>query len=651
MRKLVSILIGILLLSALSSLFSSPNPVEAESKANPIQIYVETPLKTRYVSEPVVFSANFSYGEAALGSLRLFDEKSVETPYQILEAQYYPNTHYYSYAKILILTDVSSSMNRSYTLKYSPKTTTPPDYTQASDLILREIKFKNGTKDLVVANSYLKAVFRVNPTLGLYALYDLSSGLNESLIPPSWSFASPCIMVNNTWLSIKDMKNLALSIKVNGSLMVEISMSGFYPGVLVERVFRFYANSRFFDFETAFTPIEGSDITALSPFNTMYKREFYQTVILSDSSILPLASIPYVKSFKAGNWSALAGPRGGIWLTIEPRDILTCLIVQTDIPGCYMITYLADHMKLVEGQDSTFKGRVMLLPEQFDLKTLENEFLRFKTSPIVKVKTPMALIKAQGPSQTILGNILMINLDVVALKDLNDLVLDASYGSGLECLSKAVYRSSLPARSIWTTRWLFQAKAEGTYNIEFALSTWNETFVATYPVKVLLPVIAPSVNVTFFASDYDGETVIKDVMLKLVSPAGITLNLPIGSSGNASTKIQMGQYEWYVYDGNQTIGKGVVEIFRPENITLRTWLCDFNVVTLSSDGSPLAGVLAILRSLGMNITKEYVRLSGSSGLIRFNDIINGSYNLKILGWQGELIENTTVTIQKDELSR
>ncbi|MEM2849723.1 MAG: carboxypeptidase-like regulatory domain-containing protein, partial [Candidatus Bathyarchaeia archaeon] len=45
------------------------------------------------------------------------------------------------------------------------------------------------------------------------------------------------------------------------------------------------------------------------------------------------------------------------------------------------------------------------------------------------------------------------------------------------------------------------------------------------------------------------------------------------------------------------------------------------------------------------------RLSGSSGLIRFNDIINGSYNLKILGWQGELIENTTVTIQKDELSR
>jgi hypothetical protein len=113
----------------------------------------------------------------------------------------------------------------------------------------------------------------------------------------------------------------------------------------------------------------------------------------------------------------------------------------------------------------------------------------------------------------------------------------------------------------------------------------------------------------------------------------------------------MGRYEWYAYDGNQTIGKGIVDIFRPENITLRTWLCDFNIMVLSSDGSPLAGVLAILKALNMNISKEYVRLSGSNGLIRFSDIINGSYNLKILGWQGELIENTTVTIQKDEMYR
>jgi hypothetical protein len=230
-------------------------------------------------------------------------------------------------------------------------------------------------------------------------------------------------------------------------------------------------------------------------------------------------------------------------------------------------------------------------------------------------------------------------------------MLNASYGSGLECLSKAFYHSTLPARSIWTTRWIFRGKAEGLYNIEFTLTTWNETFVVVYPVKVLLPVIAPSVNVTFFVSDYDGESIIRDVTLKLLSPAGIALNLPIGSSGNVSTKIQMGRYEWYAYDGNQTIGKGIVDIFRPENITLRTWLCDFNIMVLSSDGSPLAGVLAILKALNMNISKEYVRLSGSNGLIRFSDIINGSYNLKILGWQGELIENTTVTIQKDEMYR
>jgi hypothetical protein len=650
LRRLVSALIGILLLSTVLSAISSPKHVAAESKSSLIKVYVETPLKLKYVSEPVVFSANFSYGEAALGSLRLLDESGVEVPYQILEAQYYPNTQYYSYAKILILTDVTSSMNRSYTLKYSPEATTPPNYTEKSDLKLLRVVVGNETR-LIVKNNYIQAVFIENSPLCLYALYDLASGLNESLIPSSWSFASPCVMVNNTWLTPIDMGKVNTTVSVNGSLCVEIRVKGSYPGVLVERVFRFYANSRFFDFETAFKPTEGSEITALSPFNTMYRKESYQTVILSDGSILPLTSISYARSFKAGNWSALEGFHGGIWLSIGPRDALTHLIVQTDIPGYYMITYIADHMRLVKGQDFAFKGRIMLLPEYFDLKTLENEFLRFETSPIVKVKTPMALIRTQGPSQTILGNILTINLDVVALKDLSDLMLNASYGSGLECLSKAFYHSTLPARSIWTTRWIFRGKAEGLYNIEFTLTTWNETFVVVYPVKVLLPVIAPSVNVTFFVSDYDGESIIRDVTLKLLSPAGIALNLPIGSSGNVSTKIQMGRYEWYAYDGNQTIGKGIVDIFRPENITLRTWLCDFNIMVLSSDGSPLAGVLAILKALNMNISKEYVRLSGSNGLIRFSDIINGSYNLKILGWQGELIENTTVTIQKDEMYR
>ncbi|MEM3792057.1 MAG: hypothetical protein QXH47_01920, partial [Candidatus Bathyarchaeia archaeon] len=139
MKKPVNILIGILLLSTLLPAASILSSVLAGSETNPIRVYVETPLKLKYVSEPVVFSANFSYGEAGLGSLRVLDENGFEIPYQILEAQYYPNTQYYSYAKILILTDVSSSMNRSYTLKYTPQITTPPDYAERSDLILREV--------------------------------------------------------------------------------------------------------------------------------------------------------------------------------------------------------------------------------------------------------------------------------------------------------------------------------------------------------------------------------------------------------------------------------------------------------------------------------------------------------------------------------
>jgi len=615
----------------------------------PMKIIISAPRDIKYVSEPVVFSANFSYGEAALGSLRLLDENGVEVPYQILEAQYYPNTQYYSYAKILILTDVTSSMNRSYTLKYSPETTTPPNYAKTSDLILHEIKFKNGTKDLIVENSYLKAVFRINPTLGLYALYDLSSGLNESLIPSSWSFASPCIMINNTWLSVKDMENLALSIKVNGSLMVEISMSGSYPGVLVERVFRFYANSRFFDFETTFKPTEGLSITALSPFNTMYRKGIFKTLILSNGSSIDLSLVKDFSSFNPGNWSALADFNGGIFVTILPTDLLGRLIVGTSIPDNDVVMYLIDPSKISSSISLTFKTRVSLFKGPPDVKTLDGEYIKYVTPLIVKVSLPKVLFNVDGPRQVNIYDEFVITVRVTIQSELYYVLLNASYGSGLECLSKAVYRSTLPAKSIWTTRWIFRGKAEGLYNIEFTLTTWNETFVVVYPVKVSLPVIAPSVNITFLVSDYDGESIVRGVTLKLLSPAGIALNLPIGPSGNVSTKIQMGRYEWYVYDGNQTIGRGIVEIFRPENITLKTWLYDFNIMVLSSDGSPLAGVLAILKSLKMNVSKEYVRLSGSNGLIRFDNVINGSYNLKILGWQGELIENTTVTIQKDEL--
>jgi len=614
----------------------------------PMKIIISAPRDIRYVSEPVVFSANFSYGEAALCSLRLLDENGVEVPYQILEAQYYPNTQYYSYAKILILTDVTSSMNRSYILKYSPETTTPPNYTEKSDLRLLRVVVGNVTH-LIVKNSYVQAVFIENSPLCLYALYDLSSSLNESLIPSSWSFASPCIMINNTWLTPIDMGKVNTTVSVNGSLCVEIRVNGSYPGVLVERIFRFYANSRFFDFETSFKPIRSLNITALSPFNTMYRKGIFKTLILSNGSSIDLSSVKEFSSFNPGNWSALADFNGGVFVTILPTELLGRLIVGTSIPDNDVVTYLVDPSKVSSSISLTFKTRVFLFKGSPDVKTLDGEYIKYVTPLIVKVSLPKVLFNVDGPRQVNIYDEFVITVRAIIQSELYHVLLNASYGSGLECLSKAVYRSTLPAKSIWTTRWIFRGKAEGLYNIEFTLTTWNETLVVVYPVKVSLPVIAPSVNVTFFVSDYDGESIIRDVTLKLLSPAGIALNLPIGSSGNVSTKIQMGRYEWYAYDGNQTIGKGVVEIFRPENITLKTWLYDFNIMVLSSDGSPLAGVLAILKSLSMSISKEYVRLSGSNGLIRFSDIINGSYNLKILGWQGELIENTTVTIQKDEL--
>ena len=222
--RLVSILIAIILLTQLAPLAPF---ITAEAKPlenGEIPIRVGAPIDVKYISEPVVFPVYFSYGEAGSGSIRILDERGLEIPYQILEERFYEGTKYYSYAKILILTDVEKKLNRSYIVKYSSKPSEAPPY-MPSDLKVWRTPAKNGTWDVIVENSYLRAVFKGNSSLGLYRLYNLESGLNESLVSPFWSFASPCVMVDGRWFTPLDMKRFNMSVTVNGSLMVEVVFS------------------------------------------------------------------------------------------------------------------------------------------------------------------------------------------------------------------------------------------------------------------------------------------------------------------------------------------------------------------------------------------------------------------------------------------
>ncbi|RJS74759.1 hypothetical protein CW710_00905 [Candidatus Bathyarchaeota archaeon] len=220
------------------------------------------------------------------------------------------------------MTDVEKKLNRSYTVRYSSEPSEVPPYNVSSDLKVWRTPAKNGTWDVIVENSYLRAVFKGNSSLGLYRLYNLVSGLNESITSPFWSFASPCVMVDGRWFTPLDMKDFNLTVTVNGSLMVEVTVNGSLPGFKIERKFRFYPHSKFFEFETTFIPVESVNVELLSPFNTIYPRAFFYQLLLSDGSSIDLSSVSGSRSFDPGNWSMLVGPYGNVYVTIKPEALL-----------------------------------------------------------------------------------------------------------------------------------------------------------------------------------------------------------------------------------------------------------------------------------------------------------------------------------------
>ncbi|RLI23740.1 hypothetical protein DRO57_08280, partial [Candidatus Bathyarchaeota archaeon] len=551
-------------------------------------------------------------------------------------------------AKILILTDVEKKLNRSYIVKYSSKPSEAPPY--MTDLKVWRTPAKNGTWDVIVENSYLRAVFKGISFLGLYRIYNLESGLNESLVSPFWSFASPCVMVDGRWFTPLDMKDFNMSVTVNGSLMVEVTVNGSLPGFKVMRRFRFYPYSKFFEFETTFIPVETVNVELLSPFNTIYPRTLFYRLLLSDGSSLDLPSVSGGRSFDPGNWSMLVGPYGSIYVTMKPEAKLNRLVVETGVPGYYIVTYLAELEKAFE-EPLVFEGRVVLFDEVPSLEESNCAYLAYKTPPVVKVKTPIALLRAVGPEYAKLGEPFYITLYATALKDLEQVCVNASVDRrALVCLSEPACRDSLCSGCTWETTWVFRGLTEGVHKIWFMVSTLNDSVSIGYTINLVIPSLRPSVNVTFIVTDFDGETVFKNVDLGIVNPVGDVVNASIGSLGNVTVKLQMGTYDVFIYRDRRLIGRETVDIFHSTNITLRTWTYDFNVKVLSKDGMPMVGIPALLKALDKNVTGEYMRLSTSNGLIRFDDVPNGTYNLKVLGWQKELIEDVNITIQEDELT-
>ncbi|RJS74758.1 carboxypeptidase regulatory-like domain-containing protein [Candidatus Bathyarchaeota archaeon] len=549
-----------------------------------------------------------------------------------------------------MLTDVEKSINRSYTLTYSRTPMKKPDYSALCDLNASEVLGADKSRLLVVENSYVKAVFGLDPPKGLQAFYNLESGLNESITSPLWSLTSPSVMVDGKWLGAQDMEDMNVKVTVNGSLMVEISVSGYLPGFKVEETFRFYTHSRFFDFKTTLTPVSNVKVDALSVFSAFYRKGVFEKVLLSNGSFIDFSSIPGVRSFDPGNWSMLVGPYGNVYVTIKPEALLN-RVVETDIPDYDLITYLIDPSEISENAPLVFEGRFMVLSEVPSLDVLDGEYFKHKTPLVVEVSMPKVLFNVKGPHKVDIYETFKVYLQVITRRTLRRILLNASTSSpNLVCLSKPIYSSFVPSNITWTTTWYFRASSEGIYTINFSLSTWNETMSVLYNIKVVIPVLAPSVDVAFRVVDFDGETAIGDVDLVLLDKYGdVVKTLAVPPSGNITTSVQVGGYKALIYRNGSLIGCNSIEVSKSENITLKTWAYDFNVLAVNEEGKPISDALVVLRPLNQNISAEYRMFSNSSGVARFENIFNGTYNLKVM-WRNEMVENLDINVQEDELT-
>ncbi|RLF21010.1 MAG: hypothetical protein DRZ82_00035 [Thermoprotei archaeon] len=236
-------------LSCISVHSSSEEGVKVISSLGSRKVIIINPSPFN-VTKMAIVNLTFMPREAYNNTICVYDEEGNPVPFQILNANYFPETHYYKSCNIGILVTLPKWGYRKYVITFSsePITITP----MSTDL---RVVILNTTTGLVVENSYYRAEFRNDVPYGIYRLY--IKGFSQSIVMENWLLMGFSIMLSNgSIISPMDFKYVNLTIASLGNVSTTVSIIGHSDILEYTCTYIFRASSPWIDMTLTLRPLK-----------------------------------------------------------------------------------------------------------------------------------------------------------------------------------------------------------------------------------------------------------------------------------------------------------------------------------------------------------------------------------------------------------
>ena len=614
---------------------------------NYIEISVNNTLPVDYCREYVEVEALFSFGTAMNGSLRLMNDNMYLIPFQIIEAEYYPNTGYYKKVKIVFPIDIGRYENKTLKLYYS-RSKPKQLYNITSDL-----KVSENINDtyVIIENSFYKAYVNINSTVGICKLISKIEEVN--LIDPTWGFPNlRLILANGSTIDLVSLREVYDWRLIEGPLIVEVRYRSVYGKLEFDVAIRFYSYTPYIDSEVYVNCTETGTIMpihVLLPKNLFRKCYAYNT-----TEELEIAKTGLGISIPTSDLVYLSTPglRKGLIIYLKPTTSISRIIVKSDLPSYDLIAFQRAPIStpIFEG----YNCRLQIADADITRADLTTELIRAKYKPIIDVRNPPILISIDSPTTVEVDEELKFKVELTSLSDLRNVTVSLeshtlymeSRNITSKILDHIVYGS--PCSLVWYLKFT----REGNYLlIVYANSSAGDSY-AYFPITVRLPYLLPFIDATFRVIDYDGNSSILSrypVSLTIESMGYEREVSILGSNetGYCRTKLNPGSYSVKVLTYSKLIGywEGLIE--SSGVIPIRTWAYDIWIEIVDPIGKPLPNLLVVLVSNDeQRIT--YANTTGIDGWARIENVFNGTYTVYVIGGLGEIFLRQYIDVQRDE---
>ncbi|MBS7642849.1 MAG: carboxypeptidase-like regulatory domain-containing protein [Candidatus Bathyarchaeia archaeon] len=613
---------------------------------NYLEIYINNTLPVDYHREYVEISALFSFGIAINGSLKLIDNNMFTIPFQIIEAEYYPDTSYYKYVKMIFPIDISRYENKTYRLYYSlskPRET----YNVTTDLKVSNII---NEKYVVIENSFYKAYVNVNSSVGISRLIDSIEGVD--LIDPSWGFPNiRLILTNGSTIDSISLDRVDEWKLIKGPLMAEVRYSTSYGKLEFNVLIRFYAYAPYIDSEIYVKCMETGTmipIHILLPKNLFHKCYVYNT---TEELYIPRAGLGV--SIPTSDLIYLSSQDGkeGLIIYLKPSELISRIILKSDIPSYDLIAF--QRIPISTSLIEKYSCRLQIVNTPITRMNLTNYLTNMKYRPIVYIKNPPILISIISPSTIEVDREFEFKINLIPLVDIDNVTISIEshtrHMESLEETTRILY--NLRYESTYDLIWHLKFTREGNYLLTVFINSSVGNSYAYFPITTRLPYLLPFVDITFRAVDYDGNSTIPtrypiSMIIESMEYKREIYTLTLNQTGYCKAKLDPGLYCVRILADSKLIGywEGLIE--SSTVIPIRTWAYDVGVKITDSLGKPLPNLLVVLVS-NDNQHITYANTTGIDGWAKIDDVFNGTYTIYVVGGLGEIFLKQCINIQMD----